>query len=285
MKAVVWMLGAMISFSLMAVGGRELSGELSVFQTLFIRSVLGLLCITLVITFSKKKGLIRTQKFSLHVFRNIFHFAGQYGWFVGIGLLPMAEVFALEFTTPVWTLIIAALFLGEKITRRKVISICFGLLGVLIIVQPGYAIVDIASLIVLGAAVTFAISYSATKYLSASEKPITILFYMCVIQLPIGLVMSVEEWVNPVGIQWLWLSVVGLAALSAHYCTIKAMQHAEVTTIATLDFLRLPFIAVLGIFLYAEAFELALIIGGALMLLGNLFNIRGFLSRKKSSSD
>ncbi|MCJ8339468.1 MAG: DMT family transporter [Pseudomonadales bacterium] len=285
MKAVIWMLGAMISFSLMAVGGRELSGELSVFQTLFIRSVLGLLCITLVISFSKKKGLIRTQKFSLHVFRNIFHFAGQYGWFVGIGLLPMAEVFALEFTTPVWTLIIAALFLGEKITRRKIISICFGLLGVLIIVQPGYAIVDVASLIVLGAAVTFAISYSATKYLSASEKPITILFYMCVIQLPIGLVMSVEEWVNPVGIQWLWLSVVGLAALSAHYCTIKAMQHAEVTTIATLDFLRLPFIAVLGIFLYAEAFELALIIGGALMLLGNLFNIKGFLSRKKSSSD
>ncbi|MCJ8297811.1 MAG: DMT family transporter [Pseudomonadales bacterium] len=285
MKAVVWMLGAMISFSLMAVGGRELSGELSVFQTLFIRSVLGLLCITLVITFSSEKGLIRTQKFSLHVFRNIFHFAGQYGWFIGIGLLPMAEVFALEFTTPVWTLIIAALFLGEKITRRKIISICFGLLGVLIIVQPGYAIVDIASLIVLGAAVTFAISYSATKYLSASEKPITILFYMCVIQLPIGLIMSVEEWVNPVGIQWLWLSVVGLAALSAHYCTIKAMQHAEVTTIATLDFLRLPFIAVLGIFLYAEAFELALIIGGALMLLGNLFNIKGFLSRKKSSSD
>ena len=282
MKAVVWMLGAMISFSLMAVGGRELSGELSVFQTLFIRSLLGLVCITLVITFSKQQGLIRTQKFSLHVFRNIFHFAGQYGWFVGIGLLPMAEVFALEFTTPVWTLVIAALFLGEKITRRKVISICFGLLGVLIIVQPGYAIVDIASLIVLGAAITFAVSYSATKYLSASEKPITILFYMCVIQLPIGLIMSIDTWVNPVGIQWLWLSVVGLAALSAHYCTIKAMQHAEVTTIVTLDFLRLPFIALLGVLLYAEAFELALIIGGALMLLGNLFNIKGFLSRKKS---
>ena len=282
MKAVMWMLGAMVSFSLMAVGARELSGELSVFQTLFIRSLLGLVCITLVIMFSREKGLIRTQKFSLHVFRNIFHFAGQYGWFIGIGLLPMAEVFALEFTTPVWTLIIAALFLGEKITRRKVISICFGLLGVLIIVQPGYAIVDIASLIVLGAAITFAISYSATKYLSASEKPISILFYMCVIQLPIGLFLSVEEWVNPVGIQWLWLSVVGLAALSAHYCTIKAMQHAEVTTIVTLDFLRLPFIALLGVLVYAEAFELALIIGGALMLLGNLFNIKGFLSRKKS---
>jgi len=282
MKAVMWMFGAMISFSLMAVGGRELSGELSIFQTLFIRSVLGLICLTLVITFSKQKGLIGTQKLGLHVFRNIFHFAGQYGWFVGIGLLPMAEVFALEFTTPVWTLIIAALFLGEKITQRKVISICFGLLGVLIIVQPGYAIVDVASLIVLGAAVTFAISYSATKYLSASEKPISILFYMCVIQLPIGLVMSLEGWVNPVGIQWLWLSVVGLAALAAHYCTIKAMQHAEITTIVTLDFLRLPFIALLGVLLYAEAFELALLIGGALMLLGNLFNIKGFGSRKKS---
>ncbi|EPJ51736.1 MAG: membrane protein [Osedax symbiont Rs2] len=93
--------------------------------------------------------------------------------------------------------------------------------------------------------------------------------------------MSIQEWVTPVGIQWLWLSVVGLAALSAHFCTIKAMQHAEVTTIATLDFLRLPFIALLGVLLYAEAFEIALIVGGTLMLLGNLYNAKGFLSGKK----
>jgi len=273
MYAVIWMVGALLSFCLMAIGAREMSSDLSVYQTLFFRSVIGFICISMVIIFSRKKINIQTERFGLHAFRSAFHFAGQYGWFLGIGLLPLAEVFALEFTVPIWTLVIAAFTLGEKITIRKLVSIFLGMLGVLIIVQPGYAIMDLPSLIVIVAAVCYAITHTCTKSLSSSESAISILFYMCLVQLPIGLLLSLPKWSWPAGEQWFWLVVIGLTALSAHYCMALAMQYAEATTIVTIDFLRLPLIALIGIVLYAEQFELSLILGGILMLAGNLVNI------------
>ncbi len=160
--AVSWMSGALISFCLISIGARELSGELSVHQTIMFRSAIGLLLLSLIVVFSKGEISIHTEKAGLHGLRNIVHFAGQYGWFVGIGLLPLAEVFALEFTVPIWTLIIASLFLGEKITKAKLISVSLGIAGVLVIVQPGYAIVNSASFIVLAAAFCYGISHTVT---------------------------------------------------------------------------------------------------------------------------
>ena len=272
MVALAWMSGTLISFCLMAVGARELSEEIPVFQTLFLRSVIGLILISSVILLLDKKQVFRTERVALHGLRNMFHFCGQYGWFVGIGLLPLAEVFALEFTVPIWTAIIAAFFLRETINPRKAVSIFLGLLGVVVIVRPGVEIIDSASLIVLGAAVCYAVSYTATKSLSSSESPLTVLFYMCLVQLPVSLLLSLSAWTWPAGIQWLWLLVIGTTALSAHFCLVKAMGYAEVTTVITLDFLRLPLIAMLGVLLYNEEFELYLLIGGALMLLGNWIN-------------
>lgn len=275
--ALAWMAGTLASFCLMAVGARELSGELTIYQTLFFRSVIGLLCLSMIILFSKEKISVKTERFGLHTFRNLFHFVGQYGWFVGIGILPLAEVFALEFTVPIWTLALAAITLGEKITKQKLLSLFLGMLGVLVIVQPGYGIIQPASLIVLSAALCFAVSHTATKALSSSDSAISILFYMCLVQLPIGFALSLARWSWPVGVQWFWLVIVGGTALSAHFCMAKAMKHTEVTKIVTIDFLRLPLITLVGIILYAEPFEFALMLGGALMLAGNLVNIRHVL--------
>lgn len=275
MHAITWMSGSLLSFCLMAIGARELAGEIPVFQTLFVRSAVGLLCVVAILCVTKQAALIKTKALGLHVFRNSFHLAGQYGWFLGIGLLPLAEVFALEFTVPIWTAIFASIVLKETLTRRKLIAIACGLLGVLVIVQPGVAIVNVASLIVLGAAICYAIAHTSTKALSATEKPIVILFYMCLVQLPVALALSLSAWVWPVGVQWVWLVSIALSALSAHYCMVKAMHYAEITIIVTMDFLRLPLIAMLGMLLYQEQFEFAIMLGGALMLLGNLVNAWG----------
>ena len=273
MYAVIWMIGALLSFSLMAVCARELAGEIATHQTLFFRSVIGLVCVSIILLVSKNTLKIQTNRLGLHTFRNIFHFAGQYGWFLGIGLLPLAEVFALEFTVPIWTLIIAAVALGERITARKIVSVLLGSLGVFVILQPGVSIINAASIIVLASAVCYAISHTATKSLSSSESPMSILFYMCLIQLPIGFLLSMSNWAWPVGLQWLWLLIIGLTALSAHYCMAKAMQYAEVTKVVTLDFLRLPLIALVGVFLYSEQLEIAFIMGGLFMLAGNMVSL------------
>ena len=274
MYAAAWMLGTLLSFSLMAICARELSGAIATSQTLFFRSVIGLVCICIFLLVTKERVTIQTNRLSLHIFRNIFHFAGQYGWFLGIGLLPLAEVFALEFTVPIWTLIVASMALGEKITKRKVTAVMLGTLGVLVILQPGFAIIDIASFIVLASAICYAVSHTATKSLSSSDSAISILFYMCLVQLPMGLFLSLSDWVWPVGLQWLWLFIIGLTALSAHYCMVRAMQYAEATTVVTLDFLRLPLIALVGVLLYSEQFELSLLFGGLLMLIGNIVSLK-----------
>ena len=272
MYALAWMIGSLISFSLLAIGARELSGEISIFQSLFSRSIIGLLCISLILYFSDQKPNIYTNKIKLHICRNIFHFIGQYFWFLGIALLPLAEVFALEFTAPIWTLILAALFLGETITKNKLMAVILGLLGVLVITKPGIEVIDPASFIVLGSAICFAISLIVTKSLSNSDSPILILFYMSLIQLPIGFVLALTSWIWPTVQQWLWLGIISFTALSAHYCLTKAMQYAEVTMVVTVDFCRLPLIALVGVFLYSEEFEISLILGGTLMLIGNLIN-------------
>lgn len=275
MLAAAWMSGTLLSFCLMAIAVRELSGALSVIQTLCVRSAIGLLCVSLIVGFSGGIRTLHTRRLKLHVFRNIFHLGGQYGWFLGIGLLPLAEVFALEFSVPIWTLVIAVLFLGERVTRYKLAALLLGVSGVLVIVQPGLAIVDAASFIVLASAICYAVAHSSTKSLGGSESPIVILFYMSLIQFAMALIPAAANWVLPIGEQWAWLLVIGITALLAHYCMIRAMVHAEVSMIVTLDFLRLPLIALVGVFIYAENFELSLLAGGALMLLANLIALQG----------
>ncbi len=273
-RTSLWMSGTIFSFCLMAVAARELSGSVSVFEILFFRSFSGLIMMLAILSSTGNLALLRTQRPGTHLNRNIFHFAGQYGWVFGIGVLPLAEVFALEFTVPIWTAIIAAAFLGERFTLGKTAAISLGMLGVIIIVKPGSDILESDALIVLAAAVCYAVAHTTTKSLTRTEAPLTVVFYMSLLQMPIGLCLSIPNWVTPGGIEWLWLLSIGITALTGHYCMTKAIASAEVGIVMTLDFLRLPAIAVVGMLLYAEQFDYALLIGGLLMLIGNLINFR-----------
>lgn len=275
--STLWMIGALTSFCLMAIGARELNGQIGIFQILFFRSIVGLLVLVPIILVSnassKRNGFLFPKRIELHVVRNLFHFAGQYGWFLGIGLLPLATVFAIEFTVPFWTIIISYLFLKESITVKKVIAVLLGILGVLVIVQPSAEGANYASLIVLGAAICYAFSHVSTKSLSNTESPLTIIFMMCLIQAPLGLFLFIKGWTAPLDIQWLWLIIIGVTALSAHYCMTKAMQHAEVTFVVTMDMFRLPLISIIGVLLYSENFNVALVMGIILIMAGNWLNI------------
>ena len=273
MNVVFWMMSGLVSLSLMAIGARELAGQLTTFQILFFRSVISLFVITLIIYKSKQLTLFSSKRIKLHILRNVFHCIGQYGWFLGLGLLPLAHVFALEFTVPLWTLVIAALFLKEGITIKKTIAVLFGVAGVLVILKPGIEIVEPASLIVLIAAIGYSVSHVTTKSLSNTEESLTVLFYMCLIQLPIGFLLTINNWMFPDFFQCFWLSVIGMTALTGHYCITNAMKLAEAGIVVTLDFLRLPLIAVVGVIFYKEAFEVVVILGASLMFFGNLINL------------
>ncbi|GLS89260.1 membrane protein [Psychromonas marina] len=272
-KTLLWMTGTICSFTLMAVAGREL-GNLNTFQILFFRSLLGLIVISLIIFSINKQQYFKTTQFKGHILRNLFHFLGQYGWFVGLATLPLAQVFAIEFTVPFWTAIIASIFLKERLNSSKIIAIIVAFIGVLFIVKPSVTHIDNASLIVLAAAVFYACAHSTTKMLSKNNHALTILFYMCLIQLPLGGVLMLSHWTAPNLVEWGWIGVVSLAALTAHFCMTKAMLTSTVTTVVTLDFMRLPLVAIVAFLLYQEPFGLLSIFGTVLIFCAMLLNFK-----------
>lgn len=271
--AGLWMCGALLSFMAMAVGGRELSADLPVIQYMFIRSLIGLVIVALV-AWHSGIGQLRLRHAPTHLMRNLVHFGAQYGWFYAIAIIPMAEVFAIEFTTPVWTAIIASLFLGERLTRTRLMTIVLGFAGILVILRPGLEVIHPAALAVLAAALGFSATHVFTKKLTRDQNSLNILFYMVGMQAVIGAVPAILVWQTPALASWPWLIILGIAAFTAHYCIAQAMRLADATVVAPMDFMRLPLIALVGFFLYQEQIDFALFLGAGLILLGNLANIR-----------
>ncbi len=275
------MMGTLFSFIGMAIGGRELSREVPTFQILFFRSLVGLM-IVLPILLAGGRNRVNTKHFLEHTIRNLIHFGGQFGWFYGIAYISLANVFAIEFTLPVWTAILASFLLKEKLTRPRVTAIIFGIVGMLVILRPGLGVMTPVALIVLASAVCYAFSHTLTRKLALHDPPIVILFYMTVVQLPLSLVLSLDKWINPSVGLWPWLLVVGITALSAHYCMARAFQIAEATVVVPMDFLRLPLIAVVGYIAYNEAIDWYVLFGACVMLIGNFINIRAELQKNES---
>ena len=271
--ASLWMVGALASFSAMAIGGRELSSELTTFQILFVRSLVGLIVVSAILTWAGW-GQLRFGRFGTHFVRNTIHFAAQYGWFLGIAFIPLAEVFAIEFTTPIWTAILAVVFLGERATRGRIATIIIGFVGILIILRPGAEVISIPALAVLGAAIGYACSYAFTKSLGRTDTPLTIIFFMTVIQLPMAFFPALTDWSLPSPALWPWAVTVGVAALSAHYCIARALRLADAIVVVPMDFLRLPLIAIVGVLVYAEPLDPWVLAGGVIIFAGNLINVR-----------
>ena len=278
--AALWMSGTLFSFMAMAIGGRQLSGHLTTFQILFFRSLIGLLIIGFLVWRTNWQQ-IYTKHFKIHALRNVAHFGGQFGWFYGIAFIPLAEVFALEFTVPVWTAVLATILLGEQITRARVTAITFGVVGVILILRPGLAVVNPASLAVLGSALAYAFSHTLTRKLAQIDTPLTILFYMTLIQLPLGLVTSIFDWTTPTVAMLPWIMVVGVSALSGHYCMARALALADAIVVVPMDFLRLPLIATIGVAIYGEPLNWLVLAGGSVMFAGNLINIRAEQKRSQ----
>lgn len=271
--ATLWMAGALFSFVGMAIGGREASYELGTVGILFFRSLIGLFIVATLLSCTGW-GQVRTRRPWLHIVRNLVHFGGQFGWFYGIAFISLAEVFAIEFTVPVWTALLAMILLGERLTRIRLLAVLLGVAGMLIILRPGITVVNPVSLVVLAGAIGYALSHTLTRKLALEDTPLAILFYMTVVQLPLAFVPALGEWVWPSLTTWPWLVILGITALSAHYCMARALALVDATVVVSMDFLRLPLITIVGFVFYAEPLNWFVLLGALVMLTGNYLNIR-----------
>lgn len=274
LQAVLWMGGTLISLSLMALSARELSVVYDTMQILFVRNVVGFL-VVLLIMLRKGPSIARTQRVGMHALRNLVHISGVASWFYGISLLPLAEVFVLESTLPIWVVILAVPFLGERITRPRTAAVVLGFAGILVILRPGLAIIDPAALIVLGGAVGFASANVATKALTRTDGPLTILFWMFLLQLSASAAVAAPGIFMPPAEMWIWIAAVGLTGISAHYCTARSLALADASLVIPLHYIRVPLIAALGWLLYDETVEIWLWIGAAIIFAGTMITVRG----------
>ncbi len=274
--AAAWMAGWLTLMVVIAIAGREATRELSVFQVMELRSLLGLLMLAPLVHAAGGLRAMRTDRPRLHAARNLVHYAAQYGWFAALTMIPLAQVVAIEFTMPIWTALLATFFLGERIDARKLAAIALGIAGVALIVRPGAADAALGAgqAIALAAAVGFACSVAMVKALTGRDSAVVIMFWMLVIQSIIGLVPMLATWQVPTPRLWGWIVVVAFCGTFSHYCMARAMRHAEATVVVPMDFLRLPLTAAAAWAIYAERMDLATLAGSALILAGNAANLR-----------
>jgi drug/metabolite transporter (DMT)-like permease len=275
LRAAAWMTGSIVSFTAMAVAGREAGRDLDTFEIMFWRSLIGIVLVVGLAGAFGALGQISRRNLGLQAVRNVSHFAGQNLWFYAITVAPLTHVFALEFTMPLWVMLLALVFLGERLTPTRILVAIMGFVGVLIVTRPWAQALGPGILPAALAAVGFAGSAVFTKLLTRTETITCILFWLTVMQAALGL--AAAGWDGDLALPTLratpWVLVIGVAGLVAHWCLTKALSLAPATVVVPIDFTRLPIIAVVAMVLYHEPLEAAVFAGAAVIFAANYLNI------------
>lgn len=274
-RAGLWMMGAVVSFTLMAVAGREVLHELDTFEVMMYRSLMGI-CIVLI--FSKVAGTfneINVQQLTLHLTRNITHFIGQNLWFFAVTAITLPQLFAFEFSVPIWVALFAPIFLSEKLTKRRLFAALIGFFGILIVARPDN--IGVTSGIIAAAlcAICFTGTGIATKLLTRTQSITCILFWLTVMQAILGIICAGYDFdiSFPSQSSLPWVILIGLAGLLAHFCITKALQLADAIVVYPMDFVRLPLATAVGVLFYNEPIQLLVFVGAAIILGANFLNI------------
>jgi drug/metabolite transporter (DMT)-like permease len=282
--AVVWMVGAIVSFTAMAVAGRAAARGVDALQIAVWRTFIGFMILVVIV---KAQGIafssLSSHRPGLQVIRNLIHFTAQFCWLYALTRMTLAELTTLEFTAPLWVALLAPFLLGERLTARRLGAAVLGFIGVLIVVRPGIISLSAGTPFALTAALGYALSMITTKRMLNGDTAFTILFWMQSLQVLIGLAIVFggalvgygQGLVIPDAVTFAWIAVVGVLGLTAHYSLAKSFTYGDAIIVAPMDFLRLPLIAAVGVAVYAEPIDLWVLGGGITVIAANLLNIRG----------
>ena len=277
-RGALWMSGAVLSFALMAIAVRQLLRHMGILEILFWRTGVALV-IAAAIAARHGAAAIRTRRLPLHATRALVHLGGQFCWMYAIAALALATVFAIEFTMPVWTALLAFAFLGERLSANRIVMLVLGLAGIAIILRPGVGPFHPAALVMLFGALLYAGNMIFTKSLSATDTAIAVTFWMSVVQAPVTLLAALPEWVAPHAIDVPWMCAIGAGSFAAHYSMTRAMKYADATVVVPIDFTRLPLIAVIGALFYNEPFDPRVLAGAAVIFAGTYYSLRREMRR------
>ncbi|MCB1368419.1 MAG: DMT family transporter [Rhodobacteraceae bacterium] len=276
LKAAAYMIAAGIAFTSMAVAGKTLAAELDTFEIMTYRSLIGIVVVLAIALGRGKMAEINCRNLGLHAIRNASHFAGQNLWFYAVTLITLPQLFAFEFSVPLWVAILAPVFLAERLTRTRLITAIVGFGGILIVARPDMIGFTPGIIAAAASAIGFTGSAIATKLLTRTQTTICIMFWLTVMQAVFGIICAGYDMdialPSPAALPWVVL--VGLAGLFAHFCITSALQIAPAVVVFPVDFIRLPLAVTVSVFYYDEPFEMAVILGAVIIFSAVYVNIR-----------
>ncbi|RCK37652.1 DMT family transporter [Thalassospira xiamenensis] len=264
-QASFYALSAAILAACFTLTIRFATEELHPYQAVFLRFLFGLLMIAPVVM---RGGFapLRTKRLPLLGLRGILSASEMCLWFLAVLYLPLAEATTLNFTVPLFGTILAALILRETIRIHRWLAVFVGFIGVGLIIQPGTAAMQPASLLPIAAAICMASAGLITKRLVATESTTALLFYLMLITTPVSLIPALFVWQTP---SWHVLGLMVLAAAMMNVmqvCNVKALQLVDYSFFVGFSYLRLPIIAILALILFGEVPDIWIFPGGALII-------------------
>lgn len=275
-KAIAWMGVALVCFVLTAVAGRAAGKYMSAMHMVFWRNLISVFILLVAFRFlGITLASLKSKQPMLQMGRAWIHFTGQWCWMQALLLIPLVELFSLEFTAPLWVAVIAPFLLGERLTAARVTAAVLGFIGAMVIIRPGMSSMSLGSLLALTCALMFALNIVGTRYLTRQDGPLTIIMFMTVNHTVLAFILGFNtlEWPQLAAVPWVVL--LGIASLAAHFGLAFALKHADAIVVAPMDFMRLPMIAAIGMMFYNEPLEAIVLAGTAIVLTGNVVNLWG----------
>lgn len=264
-QGMLWMtLAGLIFASFMAIV-RHVGAEMHPVQAAFLRYALGLLFI-MPVFLRMRVADFRAAQIRLHALRGFLHAFGVMAWFYAMSRIPIAEVTAIGFTAPVFAVIGAAIFLGEKIRLRRIVAVLVGLLGAVIIIRPGVAVIDPGAIAMLIAAPIFSIADVVAKFLTRKESGPAVVAYLSVFVTLFTMIPAIWVWRAPTPEEWGLLTLTAFLATLGHLCMTQGFKVGEMSAIQPAKFLQLVWSALVGYLVFAEVPEIWTWIGAAVIV-------------------
>jgi len=263
-------IGATFFGSFMGAGVKFLSDDLHPIIICFYRSLMGLILITPFVVRNNFRAL-QTKNMRLQIFRASINVISMICWFSAIGMMHFEKATALGFTTPLFTTVLAVIVLGEIIRFHRTAALLLGFIGIIIIIRPGYVPFEFGTILMLVASFSFSFVLIFVKKLSATDSSITIIFYHLLYMTPVFFILSLFYWENINLNQLIIFTLMGASGLLSHWCLAQAFKMSDTTFVMPLQFTKLIWASLIGLFLFAEQPDIWTWVGGVIIFISVVY--------------
>lgn len=270
-RGAVWILLSAVIFTATNSLIKYVGTTMDSFQMVFFRGLFGTLFLLPIVWQSGGWSVLKSNRMNFHLARGLTGSLALMTIFYALTHMPLADVTGISFSRSLWVIVLAVLFLDERIHWRRWTATVVGFLGVLVMVRPGPE-ANPASVAAVLNALFVAMSVVLIKRMTVTEKPLTILFWGTVIPTFVTLPPAIVVWQAPTDTDLILMATIGGGLSVGHACLIQGLRAGEATAVMPFDYTRLILAGFAGYLFFAEIPD-PLTIVGAVLIIGSTFYI------------